>query len=113
MSVAPPPPPPSAPPPPSGPPARSRRRAEPPSGPVGERIHNSGLILKFSGLVVGDLVNGRVFMFAGEILRQAGILIVSSTLVTWGLVLFVGLQCGIVGAYLLQAQGAPQYAGQI
>jgi phospholipid/cholesterol/gamma-HCH transport system permease protein len=111
MSVAAPPPPPAASPPPASPPPPSRRRADPPSGPVGERIHNSGLILKFSGLVVGDLLNGRVFMFAGEILRQAGILIVSSTLVTWGLVLFVGLQCGIEGAYLLQAQGAPQYAG--
>src|ERR1700691_2906759 len=116
MSVATPPPPPAAPPPAGAPPPGGRgrvraRRAEPPTGPVGERIHNSGLILKFSGLVVGDLVNGRVFMFAGEILRQAGILIVSSTLVTWGLVLFVGLQCGIEGAYLLQAQGAPQYAG--
>src|SRR5579875_818589 len=104
MSVATPPPPPAAAPPPAdgrGP--APGGRADPPSGPVGERIHNSGLILKFSGLVVGDIVNGRVFMFAGEILRQAGILIISSTLVTWGLVLFVGLQCGIVGAYLLQA----------
>ena len=29
----------------------------------------------------------------------------------WGLVFIVGLQCGIEGAYLLQSQGAPQYAG--
>ena len=49
--------------------------------------------------------------FSGEALRQAGILMVSSTLVIWGLVFIVGLQCGIEGAYLLRAQGAPQYAG--
>ena len=36
---------------------------------------------------------------------------VSSTLVIWGLVFIIGLQCGIEGAYLLRAQGAPQYSG--
>ena len=29
----------------------------------------------------------------------------------WGLVFIIGLQCGIEGAYLLRAQGAPQYSG--
>src|SRR5437016_2782025 len=53
----------------------------------------------------------RVFKFFGEALRQAGILIVSSTLVIWGLVFIIGLECGIEGAYLLRAQGAPPYAG--
>src|SRR5437016_1838269 len=53
----------------------------------------------------------RVFKFFGEALRQAGILIVSSTLVIWGLVFISGLTCGIEGAYLLRAQGAPPYAG--
>jgi phospholipid/cholesterol/gamma-HCH transport system permease protein len=55
--------------------------------------------------------NGRVFQFTGEALRQAGILILGSTLVIWGLVFIIGLQCGIEGAYLLRAQGAPAYAG--
>jgi phospholipid/cholesterol/gamma-HCH transport system permease protein len=55
--------------------------------------------------------NGRVFRFFGEALRQAGILILGSTLVIWGLVFIIGLQCGIEGAYLLRAQGAPAYAG--
>jgi phospholipid/cholesterol/gamma-HCH transport system permease protein len=71
----------------------------------------SGLIAKFSGAVVRDVFNLRVLGFSGEVLRQAGILIVSSTLVIWGLVFIIGLQCGIEGAYLLRAQGAPQYAG--
>ena len=52
-----------------------------------------------------------MFRFFGEALRQAGILIISSTLVIWGLVFIIGLQCGIEGAYFTRAQGAPAYAG--
>jgi len=74
-------------------------------------LTNSGLIVKFTGYVVRDTFNGRVLEFIGETLRQAGILIVSSMAVIWGLIFIVGLQCGIEGAYLLQSQGAPQYAG--
>jgi phospholipid/cholesterol/gamma-HCH transport system permease protein len=72
---------------------------------------NSGLIIKFTGLVLRDTFTGRVLVFSGETIRQAGILIVSSTLFIWGLIFITGLQCGIEGAYLLQSQGAPQYAG--
>jgi phospholipid/cholesterol/gamma-HCH transport system permease protein len=72
---------------------------------------NSGLMLKFIAAVLRDIFNLRVLRFLGEVLRQAGILIVSSTLVIWGLVFIIGLQCGIEGAYLLRAQGAPQYSG--
>ena len=53
----------------------------------------------------------RVFRFFGEALRQAGILILGSALVIWGLVFILGLQCGIEGAYFNRAQGAPAYAG--
>ena len=49
--------------------------------------------------------------FFGESLRQAGILILGSAVVIWGLVFIIGLTCGIEGAYLLRAQGAPAYAG--
>jgi phospholipid/cholesterol/gamma-HCH transport system permease protein len=74
-------------------------------------LRSAGLLVKFAGVVVLDTLNGRVLRFSGEALRQAGILIVSSTVVIWGLIFIVGLQCGIEGAYLLQSQGAPQYAG--
>ena len=53
----------------------------------------------------------RVFKFFGEALRQAGILIVGSTLVIWGLVFIFGLQCGIEGAYFNRSIGAPAYSG--
>src|SRR6478752_6219586 len=74
-------------------------------------VESFGEIVKFGAQMVRDVATLRVLRFLGETLRQAGILIVSSTLVIWGLVFIIGLQCGIEGAYLLRAQGAPQYAG--
>src|SRR5207248_10364387 len=47
----------------------------------------------------------------GEALRQTGILILGSAMIIWGLLFIGGLTCGIEGAYLLRAQGAPAYAG--
>jgi phospholipid/cholesterol/gamma-HCH transport system permease protein len=76
-----------------------------------EWIGSLGDIFGFSARVTVQVWNGRAFRFFGEALRQAGILILGSTLVIWGLVFIIGLQCGIEGAYLLRAQGAPAYAG--
>ena len=59
---------------------------------------------------MGIVYSGRVFHFFGEALRQAGILILGSTIVIWGLVFILGLQCGIEGAYST-ARRAPAYAG--
>jgi phospholipid/cholesterol/gamma-HCH transport system permease protein len=70
-----------------------------------------GEIFGFCVRVAALVYNGRVFQFFGEALRQAGILILGSTIVIWGLVFISGLQCGIEGAYLLRAYGAPSYAG--
>src|SRR5437588_5749798 len=74
-------------------------------------VESFGEIAKFTGQVMGEVFRLRVFRFFGEALRQAGILILGSALVIWGLVFISGLQCGIEGAYLLRAQGAPAYAG--
>ena len=74
-------------------------------------IASFGEIAKFCGKVLGLVYSGRVFRFFGEALRQAGILILSSTLVIWGLVFIIGLQCGIEGAYFNRSVGAPAYAG--
>jgi phospholipid/cholesterol/gamma-HCH transport system permease protein len=74
-------------------------------------IASFGEIAKFSGRILGDVYGLRVFRFFGEALRQSGILILSSTIVIWGLVFIIGLQCGIEGAYFNRAVGAPAYAG--
>jgi phospholipid/cholesterol/gamma-HCH transport system permease protein len=74
-------------------------------------ISSFGEIAKFCGRVLGQVFGLRVFRFFGEALRQAGILVLSSTLVIWGLVFIIGLQCGIEGAYFNRSVGAPAYAG--
>jgi phospholipid/cholesterol/gamma-HCH transport system permease protein len=70
-----------------------------------------GDIAKFSARVIGYVLAGRVFHFLGEVLRQAGILILGSALVIWGLAFILGIQCGIEGAYFSRAVGAPSNAG--
>src|SRR5438874_10161972 len=74
-------------------------------------LESFGDIVKFCGRAFGDIFTGRVVAFFGEALRQAGILILGSALVIWGMVFILGLECGIEGAYFLRAQGAPAYAG--
>src|ERR671918_499593 len=70
-----------------------------------------GEIVRFCGRVVGEVLSLKVLRFFGEALRQAGVLILSSTLVIWGLIFIIGLQCGIEGAYFNRAIGSPAYAG--
>jgi phospholipid/cholesterol/gamma-HCH transport system permease protein len=74
-------------------------------------IANFGEIAKFTTRIVREVWGLRVFRFFGEGLRQCGVLILSSTLVIWGLVFIIGLQCGIEGAYFNRSVGAPAYAG--
>ncbi|MBK5110235.1 MAG: ABC transporter permease [Thermoleophilia bacterium] len=62
-------------------------------------------------MVVGHVFSGRVFRYFGEALNQAGILVLGSTVVIFGLVFVIGLTCGIEGAYFNRSVGAPAYAG--
>lgn len=72
----------------------------------------TGEIARFTGNILADVWSLRVARFFGETLRQAGILIVSSSLVIWGLVFFTGLgTCGIEAAYFNESVGAPTYSG--
>ena len=74
-------------------------------------VSSTGDMAKFCARVLRDVFGLRVLRFFGEALRQAGILILSSTIVIWGLVFIIGLQCGIEGAYFNRSVGAPAYAG--
>jgi phospholipid/cholesterol/gamma-HCH transport system permease protein len=77
-----------------------------------EWLASTGEIARFGGGVVRDVWSLRVLRFFGETLRQAGILIVGSTLVIWSLVFLMGLGvCGIGGAYFTLSTGAPAYSG--
>jgi phospholipid/cholesterol/gamma-HCH transport system permease protein len=74
-------------------------------------IASFGEIVRFCSRVVAEVFTLKVLRFFGEALRQAGILILSSTLVIWGLIFIIGLQCGIEGAYFNRSTGAPAYSG--
>jgi phospholipid/cholesterol/gamma-HCH transport system permease protein len=74
-------------------------------------LDSFGEIARFGSRVAGLVYSGRVLRFFGEVIRQGGILILGSALIIWAFVFILGLQCGIQGAYLLRAQGAPSYAG--
>jgi phospholipid/cholesterol/gamma-HCH transport system permease protein len=74
-------------------------------------VASLGEIVAFCGQAFGDVLNGRVLAFFGEVMRQAGILILGSALVIWGMVFILGLQCGIEGAYFTRSTGAPGFAG--
>jgi phospholipid/cholesterol/gamma-HCH transport system permease protein len=73
-------------------------------------VASIGEIFRFCSRVVGLVWSGRVFAFFGEALRQAGILILGSAMVIWGLVFILGLTCGIEGAYFSRSVGAPSNA---
>ena len=71
-----------------------------------EWVVAAGKIASFTSEVVRNVWGLRVLRFFGEALRQAGILILGSTLIIWGLVFITGLgTCGIEGAYFLESQG--------
>ncbi|HWK25716.1 MAG TPA: ABC transporter permease [Solirubrobacter sp.] len=76
-----------------------------------EWLASTGEIVRFCARVVGEVATAKVFRYFGEALRQAGVLILSSTLVIWGLTFIIGLQCGIEAAYFNRSTGAPAYAG--
>jgi phospholipid/cholesterol/gamma-HCH transport system permease protein len=74
-------------------------------------VASFGEIVRFCARIVGDVLTLRWVKFFGEALRQAGVLILSSTLVIWGLIFIIGLQVGIEAAYFNRSVGAPAYAG--
>jgi phospholipid/cholesterol/gamma-HCH transport system permease protein len=77
-----------------------------------EWLASMGEITSFMGDIVRDVWTLNVMRFFGETLRQAGILIVYSTLVIWALVFLTGLgTCGIEAAYFNESTGTATYAG--
>src|SRR4051794_10522533 len=74
-------------------------------------LSSFGEIVRFCGRVMREVYGLRVFRYFGEALRQAGVLILSSTLVIGGLTFIIGLRCGSGAASSTRAPGAPAYAG--
>jgi phospholipid/cholesterol/gamma-HCH transport system permease protein len=78
-----------------------------------EALTAFGEATRFCMKILTKVLNGRVFGFIGEALRQAGILITGSAVIVLGLVFILGLQCGIEGAYAARSVGATSSTGAI
>src|ERR687896_619673 len=76
-------------------------------------IESFGDICKFCASVVAHVFSLRVMRFFGEALRQAGILILGSAIVIWGLAFILGLTCGIEGAYFNRSVGSGFFASYL
>ena len=74
-----------------------------------DALGNLGDILKFSGTVVRQLPEVR--KYGTEVLHQAGILILSSGLIIWGMQFVIGTMCATEASYTLKQVGAPIYSG--
>jgi phospholipid/cholesterol/gamma-HCH transport system permease protein len=76
-----------------------------PSGSVSE----VGDFAAFSGRAVRAVFG--VWHYVGELLRQAGVLVLGTTLIIFGMVMIVGAECGLLTVYLLRGIGASTFAG--
>lgn len=74
-----------------------------------EALSNLGEIVKFSGTVLRHLPDTR--KYATEVLHQAGVLILSSGLIIWGMQFVIGTMCATEASYTLKQVGAPIYSG--
>ena len=72
-------------------------------------LTTGGEILRFSWQVTRSLPDVRVHWT--EVLRQAGILVLSSGLIIWSMQFVMGTMCGTEAIYTLKQVGAPIYSG--
>src|SRR5438045_9029985 len=78
-----------------------------------DSVASLGDIAQFAARDFYEVFGLRVFRFFGEALRQAGVLILGSTMVIWSLAFILGLQCGIEVADFNPSVGAPADAGVV
>ncbi|MEU4377232.1 ABC transporter permease [Pseudonocardia alni] len=76
---------------------------------VRNAIATGGDILRFSGQTIRRFPDLR--HYGSEVFHQAGILIVSSGLIIWGMQFVIGTMCGTEASYSLKQIGAPLYSG--
>jgi phospholipid/cholesterol/gamma-HCH transport system permease protein len=69
----------------------------------------AGEITQFSAQTLRELP--RVRLYATEVIRQCGVLILASGLIIWMMEFVMGTVCGVEANYTLKAIGAPLYTG--
>ncbi|HWF53885.1 MAG TPA: ABC transporter permease [Solirubrobacteraceae bacterium] len=84
-------------------------RPRQPPGTLGSLLTETGDLVGFSGrAIISTGASGRYF---AEILRQAGILVMGTTLIIVLMVMVVGGECGLFVVYQLRPIGATAFAG--
>ena len=87
--------------------------AEPPKPSLGTQLSNgvstAGEIFRFSMSTIRGFRDVR--HYSSEVLRQAGILILTSGLIIWVMQGVMGTVCGLEASYTLKQIGAPLYSG--
>lgn len=78
--------------------------------PVLGTLDTAGELVNFSVGVISE-VPRVVRLYFSEVIRQAGILVLSSGIVLWSFVLVVGMEIGLVGSVLLSDLGASDLVG--
>ncbi|MDT7706024.1 MAG: phospholipid/cholesterol/gamma-HCH transport system permease protein [Pseudonocardiales bacterium] len=98
---------------------QSSARPQPPAtdlGPgavvakVGELLENAVQMLRFFGKVSVSIPRA-VRLYPSEVLRQCGILILSSGMIIWFMELVLGVVFAVQGHYISRQFGAPGYVG--
>lgn len=95
--------------PPSSPRGPLDRLTEGLTDPVRSPINEAGQMAAFFAAALREIPGA--FRYSSEILRQAGILIVGSAAVIWGMEFLVGVMCGTEANYVLRGYGATIYSG--
>lgn len=85
---------------------RTRRVAR----PVASMLATVGDMTRFSASVIASVPLALRDYFS-EIIRQAGIVILSSSLIIWSFAFVMGLEGSLFGSYLLESLGAADYIG--
>lgn len=78
-------------------------------GSMRTALTTGGEILRFSWQVTRSLPEVRVHW--SEVVRQAGVLVLSSALIIWAMQFVMGTMCGTEAIYTLKQVGAPIYSG--
>lgn len=89
----------------------SRARARPrPPGPFSSMLATTGEMAKFSGEAIGAVPSAFRLYFS-EVVRQAGLMVLSSSIILWTFTFVIGLEAALLGSYMLEGLGAADYIG--
>lgn len=73
-------------------------------------LATTGEMAKFSGEAIGAVPSAFRLYFS-EVVRQAGLMVLSSSIILWTFTFVIGLEAALLGSYMLEGLGAADYIG--